>query len=129
MAYGIVLGMKQSKYLNDPVLKELVEKIAAGDMTREEAAGALGVTVGTFNSRLIRAKLSEQLRPLRKYDGDHLFKPDPDKAKAYEEAIAYAKAHPRMMLTKVHQLFPSLSYQMLARKVKAAAQEEQSPSP
>lgn len=124
MAHGIILGMKQSKYLNDPVLKDLVKKIATGGLTREEAARTLGVTVGTFNSRLIRAKLSEQLRPLRKYDGDHLFKPDPDKAKVYEEAVAYAKANPRVKLTKVHQRFPDLSYQVLARKVRAASPAE-----
>lgn len=112
--------MRTSKYTNDPALSSLVDRIVSRELTRKQAAETLGISVETFNSRLARAKMIERLKPHRDYTGDHLFKPDPDKVKAYEDAVAYAFAHPRISVAAVHRKYPDLSYQMLARKVKAA---------
>ena len=112
--------MKTSKYLNDPQTLQLVEAMESGQMTREQAAAQAGVSLATFTSQLRRGKHLERLRSVRRYDGDHLFKPDPDKAIAYDKAIAEALANGKLKITKLHDRHPKLSYQLLVRKVKAA---------
>jgi len=120
--------MKPSKYLNDPVLSGIVDKIAEGTLTRAAAAESLGISVATFNSRLTRAKLSEKLKPLRKYDGDHLFKPDPVKSAAYQAAIEQVRNTPaslrRGAITKAAKDF-GVNPVVLGRKLKPTEGEQE----
>lgn len=116
--------MKQSIYVNHTPTLQQVALIESGKSTRSQAAEALGISVGTLNSRLTRAKLVGRLKgtrpPVTAEQAKHHFKPDHDKAKVYEEAVAIAMSRPRLKVNKLQAMFPSLSYQMLARKVKAA---------
>lgn len=112
--------MKPSKYLNDPQMLRLVEAMESGELTREQAANKAGVSLATFTSQLRRGKHLERLKAVRRYDGDHLFKPDPDKAAVYDKAVGEALANPRLKGTKLLERYPELSYQMLLRRLKAA---------
>lgn len=123
--------MKKSIYLTDQPTIDQVDRMAAGQATRAEAAAALGITVGTLNSRLCRTKFNERLKGVRAKPTDaqalHLFQADPDKAKVYDEALRTALQNPAMKVRRLHEQYPSTSYQMLARKVKAA--RENAPNP
>jgi hypothetical protein len=117
--------MKKSMYLtHEPTLQQ-VALLERGEITREQAAAALGISVGTLNSRLCRTKFNERLKGVRAKPTDaqamHFFQSDPEKAKAYEAAVAVILSTPKSKVKALHaQKFPSLSYQILARKVKAA---------
>ena len=119
--------MTISKYINDPALIKLVDQIIAGEMTRKDAAETLGISVATFNTRLTRAKMIDRLKPTIRYDGPNQFKPDPVKAAVYEQALAYAKAHPNVKAIRIHEMFPGGSYQNLARKLKAIKEATKEP--
>ena len=105
---------------HEPTLQQ-VALLERGEITRQQAAEALGIDVGNLNTRLCRTGFNKRLKAVRKYSGDHLFKADPDKAKAYEAAVAVILSTPKAKVKALHaQKFPELSYQILARKVKAA---------
>ena len=107
-------------YLTHQPTLEQVALLERGEITREQAAATLGIGVPTLNSRLCRTGFNKRLVAVRQYAGDHLFKADPDKAKLYDEALRTAAANPRMKVRRLHEQYPALSYQILARKVKAA---------
>jgi transposase len=74
-------------------LDELIDKIAAGEMTRQEAAAAAGLNFETFKGWLRRTEGAlERLKHTRGNRGENhrkaLVNTDPGKADAYRDAVA-----------------------------------------
>ena len=119
---------KISKYVNDPVLTALVDRIASGEIDRNAAAAEIGVGINTFNSRLGRAKLLDRLAHTRCAKSPSLYR---GPGEGSPKAVGYAQAVQRALAlgsaTRAYKELPDLNYQVLCRKVRAAKAEEAQP--
>jgi len=83
--------MKFTKNPNAPdneKMQTVVARIAAGELSREQASTELGIPFSTFSTYLRRGGFLEQLRHTRRNTGEHNANYDPEKAPAYAEALA-----------------------------------------
>lgn len=108
-----------------PEYEALVNRIASGELTRQQAADIAheqtGLSKGTFLVWLSSSGASERLKEQRGSAGDNSIhshaKNDPDKAKAYEEAVTMVLKG--MSGAQAARTF-DVNYQYLMRKVAAA---------
>lgn len=119
--------MRTSKYINDPETLAQVERMERGECTRMQAAETLGISISSMNTRLARGGFLERLKGTRDYSGSNLFKPNPDKAKVYSEAVAEALLSPKLKVKQLWSKYPGLNYQTLAKKVREAKTLNRSP--
>lgn len=108
-----------SKHFNDPALLEQVAKLETQQITRNQAAETLGISLSALNSKLARSGLNQRLKGVRNYSGDNFFKPNPDKAKVrlYEQAVSEVLAG--LKPKEVCRRNPTLNYTYLCAKVQA----------
>lgn len=110
---------------HDPEFKALVQRIAAGEISREQAAEIGGVPVNTFKTWLRRSGALEQIKHTRRSAGVYHFaaEKDPDKVAAYARAIAEclrARNPPSVLSVAKKYAARGVSYQWLLHKVAQA---------
>lgn len=105
-----------SKYLRSEKFMSAVGRIETGEWTRATAAEHLGTSVASLNVRLSRAGLLQRLKGVRNYSGEHLFKPNPDKASDYASAVTAALQEGNVR--QVWLRYPQLSYPHLCLRVR-----------
>ena len=120
--------MKTSKHLQDPVLMGHVADLQAGKTTRKDIAEAMGISPTTLSKRFRACGLIDALKHTKALNPDTLFQRDPDNAKPYAAAAAYALEHPTKKVAAIHQLeqFKELNYAVLCRLVKKAKDSRKS---
>lgn len=110
--------MKPSK--PRPEYETLVQRIAAGELSREQAAAEsenlTGLKGGTFLSWLRTSGATQKLKPVRRNAGVNspFAHTDPDKIKAYEDAMALASSG--RVSVRAAALRHGVSYPYLLRK-------------
>lgn len=81
---------------------QLVERIAAGELTRKQAAAEADINFGTFKGWLTRTGAIAKLRHTRLNFGENSHfsnaKRDPKKAEVYKEAVTKALQKPKVNL-------------------------------
>lgn len=109
---------------NDQTFKEMVSRITAGELTRQQAADSYGVNYGTLCVWLGRSNLNAQTA--RKATG--IPKPlagaalgwnvtDPNKAKVLEEATARVISG-EFSVTEASEKYPDLALSTLSKRVR-----------
>lgn len=117
---------------NRPEFEALVDRIAAGEVTRDQAshlaAAATGVSPKTFLSWIRSSGAAQRLRGVRGNVGTnniHAHK-DPDKVKAYEDAMALALSG--KVSARTAALKYKVSYKWLLVKMKKAPVKDSAPA-
>jgi transposase len=110
---------------HDPEFSALVDRIAAGQITREDAAAAAGVPINTFKTWLRRAGALGGLKHTRRSAGVYHFaaEKDPAKVAAYVEAVAECtREHNPPSVRSVAKRYAArgVSYPWLLHKVQQA---------
>src|SRR4051812_7814026 len=74
---------------HDPEFQALVQRIADGEISREQAAELSGVPANTFKTWLRRSGALGAIKPTRRSAGVYHYaaQKDPDKVDAYRDAI------------------------------------------
>lgn len=104
--------------------KALIDQLAAGTLTRAEAAERSGVKLNTLNAWISRANLAGTLKPApRRYRGDahHAAEKDPEKRSAWDEAVAKVLAGESSARKIAGEM--NLSERTVALKVRQARQK------
>lgn len=114
---------------HDPEFQTLVDRLASGAITREEAALDAGVPLNTLKTWLRRAGALGGLKHTRRNAGAHHFaaEKDPDKVDAYRNAIAEclrATNPPSIRSVALKYADRGVSYQWLLHKVGQARRGE-----
>lgn len=115
--------MSTSKHLQDPRFIDGVSRLKAGKITRAQLAEELGISQPTLSKRFGYAGLLDELKATKatgKSNNGHQFQASPDNAKAYDDALTFAKQHPNTPAAQIHRRFPTLNYQVLCRKMRQA---------
>lgn len=106
---------------------ELVERIAAGELTRKQAADLCGLNYHTFKGWITRSGAASKLRDSRGNVGENNLhshaKTNPELAQAYKDAVSVVLANQKVsMLSIWRKDFQHLRYELLRQKVLAAKQ-------
>lgn len=102
---------------HSPEFLALIDRIAAGELTRNEAAAEAGIGLGTLNVWISRSKLNARLEPVARNKGpNHPFATNtPERTELYERAVAEGVAG--ATVRELVERYPTLSKHTLARRV------------
>lgn len=108
---------------------ELVERIAAGELTRQQAADLCGLNYHTFKGWITRSGAAAKLRDSRGNAGENNLhshaKTNPELAQAYKDAVLVVLANQKVsMLSIWRKNFQHLRYELLRQKVIATKQSQ-----
>lgn len=109
--------MKTSKHLQDPTFVSGIQRLLAGEATRSQLCEEMGISMSTLSKRIGYAGLTEAVRGTKQTSATQ-FQANPDNAKAYADALAYAKQNPHTPAANLHRMFPATNYQVLCRKLR-----------
>lgn len=104
----------------DPQFKSMILRLQSGEITRNQAADAYGIRLGTLNMWISRKKLSSTI-PATGLAGTALERAetDPDKVNARRQAAARVLAGEISALAVARE-YPGLSHRTIAQDVRKA---------
>ncbi len=91
---------------------EQFNRVKSGEISRNQAAEALGISVSTFNARVYHRGWAEALKPVRRYANNGF----PSREADYAPALDNALDNPNKTLKEIHAGYPDLNYVVFCRK-------------